>query len=59
MIITAKVKRRLERLEARPSPTASRVLTILVTRVGGPDRTIELVLNKPKLQFWRNQERDR
>jgi hypothetical protein len=59
MIITAKAKRRLERLEARLSPTVSRVLTIRVTRVDEPDRTIELVLNKPKQQFWRNHECDR
>ena len=35
--------RRLERLAARETP---RVLKILVTRIGGLNRTIELVLNE-------------
>jgi hypothetical protein len=37
---------RPERLIARKMPKTPRVLRILVTRIGGPNRTIELVLNK-------------
>jgi hypothetical protein len=40
------IARRLERLIAREMPKAPRVLKILVTRIGGPNRTIELVLNE-------------
>jgi hypothetical protein len=55
--------RRLERLAARETPNSPRVLKILVTRVGGPDRTIELVINEPndlRRGFWQsNREGDR
>ena len=40
--------RRLQRLEVRLIPSDPPVLTILVTRVGGPDKIIELVLNEPR-----------
>jgi len=40
--------RRLERLESELAPTVKpEVLTITVTRIGVPDRTIELQLKKP------------
>jgi hypothetical protein len=38
---------RLERLAARESPHSPRVLKILVTRIGRPDYTVELVLDEP------------
>jgi hypothetical protein len=49
--------RRLQRLEVRPIPSAPLVLKILVTRVGGADKIIELVLNEPHRRrqgFWRH-----
>jgi hypothetical protein len=40
------LSRRLERLEAQLTPSEERVLTIVVSRIGEPDRTIE-VRGKP------------
>jgi hypothetical protein len=54
-MISRTLARRLERLEARLRPDAPLVLKILVTRIGGPDKIIELVLNKPngwRRGFW-------
>ena len=42
------LSRRLERLEAELAPARDpEVLKITVTRIGAPDRTIELQLKKP------------
>jgi hypothetical protein len=54
-MISRTLARRLERLEARLMPDAPLVLKILVTRIGGPDQIVELVLNKPsrwRRGFW-------
>jgi hypothetical protein len=55
--------RRMERLEVRLTPDAPLVLKVLVTRVGGSDKTIELVLNErngARRGFWLEyQETDR
>jgi hypothetical protein len=53
--------RRLERLEARLAPAERRVLRILVTSVGEPDKMIELQLkpNDRQRQYWqRFRKRD-
>jgi hypothetical protein len=50
------LSRRLERLEAELAPDVNpQVLTITVTRIGEPDRTIELQLKKPtrRRRPWR------
>jgi hypothetical protein len=46
---------RLERLEAELTPSDERVLKITVTRIGRPDRTIELRLPEPP--NWRRRPR--
>jgi hypothetical protein len=43
---TKAILRRLDRLNAREMP-APRVLEILVTSIGEPDKTVELVLDRP------------
>ena len=57
------LSRRLEHLAARETPNSRRVLKILVMRIGGPDKTIELVINEPndlRRGFEQgNQERDK
>jgi hypothetical protein len=52
--------RRLERLASRKTPNSLRVLKILVTRIGSPDRTIELVQgerNDPRPGLWQGKGR--
>lgn len=53
--MTRSLPRRLERLEAVFRPPIPRVLTIIVTRVGAPDRKVELTLKEPigrRQQYW-------
>jgi len=61
--MTRNLSRRLDRLITREIPRAPRVLQILVTRIGQPDETIELVLDKPnelRRGFWQdNRERNK
>lgn len=62
-MMSKNVSRRLERLAAWETPNSPRVLKILVTRIGGPDQTIELVLDERddlRRGFWRGEgESDR
>ena len=44
---TKAILRRLDRLNAREMSKAPKVLQILVTSIGEPDKTIELVLERP------------
>ena len=44
---TKAILRRLDRLAAREMSKAPKVLQILVTSIGEPDKTIELVLDRP------------
>jgi len=44
---TKAILRRLDRLTAREMPKAPRVLEILVTSIGEPDKRVELVLDGP------------
>jgi hypothetical protein len=57
------LSRRLERLLVREVPKTPRVLKILVTSIGEPDRTVELVLDEPynrRRGFWQgNRENDK
>lgn len=45
-MVSKTLARRLDRLAARETPNSPLVLKILLTRVGGPDKTIELVLDE-------------
>lgn len=62
-MVSKTLSRRLEHLAARETPTSPRGLKILVTRVDGPDETIELVISEPndlRRGFWQgNRERDK
>jgi hypothetical protein len=46
-MVSKTLARRLERLAARDMPNSPRVMKILVTRIGQPDRIIELPHTKP------------
>ena len=45
--MSSRLARRLERLEAHLAPDASEVLKVTITRIGQPDRIIEVRLPQP------------
>ena len=45
---SAKLARRLERLEAELAPNNEQVLKVIITRVGKPERTIEVRMPQPR-----------
>jgi hypothetical protein len=51
-MIQRNLDRRLKRIEERMMLRQPKVLRILVTRVGMPDRTLELVVNAPRRRYW-------